>query len=117
RSRDMSDTPRARTGAQSNLNFQQSLISVVNWANVEQVVKPNLECLYCLSGGIRTEDAPHEGTCRIALEALFVSTTLARASAYPQGVMGLSQRKPRNRAKSPSVEQRVSPCSTASAAR
>src|SRR5262249_21110232 len=34
-----------------------------------------------------------------------------------QGVMGLSQRKPRNRAKSPSVEQRVSPCSTASAAR
>jgi hypothetical protein len=34
-----------------------------------------------------------------------------------QGVIGLSQRKRRNRAKSPSVEQSVSPCSTASAAR
>jgi hypothetical protein len=39
--------------------------------------------------------------------------SLARA----HGVIGLSQRKRRNRAKSPSVEQSVSPCSTASAAR
>jgi hypothetical protein len=37
--------------------------------------------------------------------------------AHAWGVMGLSQRNPRNRAKSPSVEHSVSPCSTASAAR
>ena len=33
------------------------------------------------------------------------------------GAIGLSQRKPRNRAKSPSVQHNVSPCSTASAAK
>src|SRR5262245_50218884 len=46
----------------------------------------------------------------VALVSLFGSAALARASSHPQGMMGLSQRKPRNRAKSPSVEQRVSPC-------
>jgi hypothetical protein len=35
----------------------------------------------------------------------------------PHHVIGLSQRSPGNRAKSPSVEHSVSPCSTASAAR
>jgi Protein of unknown function (DUF3489) len=46
-----------------------------------------------------------------------VATIRAGRQAPSQGVMGLSQCKPRNRAKSASVEHSVSPCSTASAAR
>ena len=41
---------------------------------------------------------------------------LASSPSQDKGI-GLSQRKPRNRAKSPSVEHSVSPCSTASAAK
>jgi hypothetical protein len=38
-------------------------------------------------------------------------------AAYPYCASGFCQRKPRNRAKSPSVEHNVSPCSIASVAR
>ena len=63
------------------------------------------EALHLRANGKRPVPHPHTQTKRIL------------ASSRAQGGIGLSQRKRRNRAKSPSVEQSVSPCSTESAAR